>query len=248
MKVFLDTETTMFPENLKEDDNIMIQLATAYMNDKGNIKFLEDKNKNTQDISPQASSAHNIVEEDLIEMPIYNATKTYKTLNKMLQENKVEYAIAHNMPFDKKVLELANMNLSKVKLIDTLKVMRYINDSEGLIYDSCALQYLIYDLKLYRKRKNVYYKYDLEFRTSHDALFDVVDLILLTEWIVETYETSYEEMCEISNNPIEYTYVPTGSNKGKRVRDLSQNQLEWQAENSWDADMRYTCNLILEGE
>ena len=245
--LYLDTETTQFvTEELNE--NIMIQLATVYKVDK-EFTFYEDKNKNTLPITSKASATHHITEEDLVDKPNYNKTNTYKKLETSLECENIDYMIAHNMPFDDKVLQLAGLDTSKVKKIDTLKVMKFINDmlyEKGEAFESLALQFLMYELKLYKYRKPFYDKYDIEVKNAHDALFDTIDLIILTNWIIKIYNTTYEEMYQITNEPLELHYVPSGSNRGKRFDELTRNQLEWNRDNSWDADVRYTCEILLE--
>lgn len=247
MICYLDTETVCFPEDLKEKQNVMIQLATAYKIDE-EFTFHENRNKNTLPITSKASAIHHIVEEDLIDELNYNETDTYNRLKTSLEYENINYMIAHNMPFDDKVLQLAGLDTSKVKKIDTLKVMKFLNDilyGKGIPHSSLALQFLMYELKLYRYRKSFYDKYDIEIRNAHDALFDVVDLIILTKWIMKTYDLSLEDMYQITNEPLELVYMPNGSNRGKRIDSLSLSQLEWNRDNSYDDDVRYSCNLLL---
>lgn len=244
---YFDTETCCFPEDLEEEQNIMIQLAVAFK-EGSTMDFFDDLNRNTIPIKAKASKIHHITEEDLVGKPDYDETSTYRVLQKEVKSGNLEYLIAHNIKFDAEVLRLAGLDISGVKQIDTFKVLKYINDTQGLIYEELNLQYMMYHLKLYKLRADVYAKYDLDIRNAHDALFDVVDLILLTAYIIKKFDTSYAEMHEITKYPLELVHMTNGRYRGQRLDSLSESVLKWNAENNFDDDIKYSCKMILEGE
>lgn len=240
---YFDSETCCFPEDLEKEQNIMIQLAVAYKYGK-EFTFTSDMNKNSLPIKAKAQKIHHITEEMLADKPEYNETATYKHLEENLDD--IEYLVAHNIKFDAEVLRLAGMDLSGLKFIDTFKVLKFINDTQGLPYEELNLQYMMYELKLYRLREAMYKKYGLTIKHAHDALFDVVDLILLTSFLIKKYDTSYEEMHEITINPLELTHMTNGKHRGQRLDSLSESVLRWNAENNYDDDIRYSCKMLLE--
>lgn len=245
---YFDTETCCFPEDLNgEEKNIMIQLALALKDGKV-ISFFDDMNKNTIPISAKASKIHHITEEDLVGKADYNKTATYRVFREEVEADRLDYLVAHNIKFDAEVLRLAGIDISGIKQIDTFKVLKYINDTQGLPYEELNLQYMMYYLKLYKFRADMYAKYDLDIRTAHDALFDVVDLMLLTGYIIKKYDTSLEEMHEITREPLELVHMTNGKHRGVRLDSLSESVLKWNAENNFDDDIKYSCKMILEGE
>jgi len=242
--IYLDTETAGFPEHksFTENDELLIQLAYA-TEDNGIMTFQQTYCKNQVDIRTSAMAIHHITPEMLEDKPYIRNTNEYKYLKNEIEED--SYIIAHNAPFDIGIMKREGLDMSNMKVIDTLKIAKFINDNHQE-WESLSLGYLKYWFRLDKYRESFMKAYNLDITlTAHDAISDVVDLILLTKKIQKEYNASLEDMCHITDKPLFLKHVPNGTNRGKLFSELSTNQLEWQAENSWDKDVQFTCKKML---
>jgi len=243
MKIYLDTETIGLPSMFKEDDKLCNQLA--YM--------IEDENSSSiystycrpelyKQSSISAMAINHITPEFLEDKPLLQNTKEYKLLNSLTQDKNI--FIAHNSPFDKSILEREGIDFKDSYFIDTLKIAKFINDNQQ-IYDALNLQHLKYhyrldllkpaleeELKIYKKLK------------AHDAVSDVLDLVLLYKQFQKEFNMTDAEAIDISSKPLFLKYVPWGIHKGKLFTSLSYGSLNWFC-SSDDEDVVYTANRLI---
>lgn len=244
---YIDTETTGLPE--QQSGNILIQLAYIVYDLETNslVMLNEDYNKPENPLTSKAMSMHHITPEMLEDTKPLQQTTTYTVLKSFLEEHGDEVVIcAHNLNFDFQVLERV-LDLSQVRKLDTLKIARMINDRQGLVWENCQLQYLKYELKLYQGIKSLTSELGIDKPLSaHDAMSDIIDLILLVKYFKDVYKATIPLMVSITEGPpLMLQHMPSGKDKGTKIVDLSYNQLVWHSENSYDEHVKYTCQRHL---
>lgn len=240
-RIVLDTETINTVENTNND--ICTQISFLNVN---NSLIINDycKPDDYLDMSVEAMEKTNITPEFLEDKPKVQDTKAWKALN--LLSSKDLIVIGHNIPFDLEVIKRTEINTDNIIYIDTLKIARALNDAQGLIWDSCRLSYLKYKLKLYLNREEIDKRYNItESLSSHNSLNDILDCLALYEYFIKEYSLTENEMIEISNNPLELIYIPSGKNKGVKISDLDYNSLVWYKDNFYCSDTKYSCELEL---
>jgi len=258
--LFFDTETTGILKDSKwkvESNWDMIQLAYRIL---GNWKKT-DKNMffNTDtNIEIGSIAVHGIYKELLIKKTGWKYLED--NIRTELQETfSDKIMVAHNMDFDKDVLEKSWIDYSN-KLIDTLKVAKTML-SEWVLYNSdrlepeyVNLQYLRYFFELYEIKNS---DWELECTTAHDAFWDVVVLenvfyslfnIIKNKLSIDDNET-LNVMQEMTNK--EYILIKTmmiGKYRWKtfeEVADIDGWYLEWITKADFTDDIKYTCNYWL---
>ena len=233
--VVLDTETT----GNKAEDRVC-QLSYLVLNE--NLEIEEIHNELVKPEIPikfEAMAVHHITNEMVEDAPKIKHTNAWKRLKEL---NSAENLIViHNAPFDLDMLKKDGFN-SFFKLIDTNRILRHL-DPEGKF----GLQYNRYALGLYKKEDELTKKYDIEIN-AHDALGDVIVLKLLLDYLKEKH--SFEELIEMTKQPILYTKLFIGKHKFKKIEEViihDPDYIEYLLEgNEIDDDVRYSINYYLE--
>ncbi len=205
MLLFADTETTG-----KDEQDRLIQVA--YRLDEGALPNSEYF-KPPVPISYEAMAVHHITNEMVADKPTFGESK----LKAILLEN-VNRAIfvAHNAPFDLKMLEKEGVKFPI--WIDTLRVARHLIDSPNY-----SLQYLRYSLNL---------KFSaITPIIAHDASGDVMVLMALFESLMGKMliESEYKspalainKMVTLSSLPVLMKTLPFGKYYGKSFEEVSR--------------------------
>jgi exodeoxyribonuclease X len=245
--IYLDTETSSLPEE-QPTGNIIIQFAFIIF-DQYERKFVAIKEVTCTNEFPMSTSAmtmHHITPESITDYPKFKDTIEFKYFESFIESNRAKIVlIAHNLPFDYSVLNRV-FNLEGILQLDTLKVARLINDQMNLPWKSCSLQYLKYENKLYLNTPKLMNIIGLEKTLSaHDAMSDIIDLILLVSYFQKEYNATIETMLNITKSPLMLKYMPSGKDRGVKMVDLSYNQLVWHSQNSYDDAVKYTCFKLL---
>jgi DNA polymerase III epsilon subunit-like protein len=167
--------------------------------------------------------------------------------------------VAHNMDFDKDVLEKSNIKMW-TKLIDTLKVAKtmwaewIMFNSQGKAPEYVNLQYLRYFFELYEINDS---NWIAECTTAHDAFGDVIVLenifYSLFNLIKKEKNISDEEILEIMQKITakEFSMIKTmriGKYRWKtfeEVASIDKWYLEWITNADFTPDIKYTCNVWL---
>lgn len=239
--IILDTETTNTVENTSDD--ICTQISFL---DTDSSLILNDYCKPNcyKEMTIEAMEKTGITPEFLEDKPKVQDTKSWKALN--LLSSKDLIVIGHNIPFDLEVIKRTEINTNNIIYIDTLKIARALNDAQGLIWDSCRLSYLKYKLKLYLDREEIDKRYGIiESLSSHNSLNDILDCLSLYKYFIKEYGLDEHEMINISNNPLELTYIGSGKHKGTKIVDLDYNSLVWYKDNFYCSDTKYSCESEL---
>jgi len=258
--MFFDTETTGILKDEKQNvisNGSMIQLAYRKLEnwkkiDK-NLFFMTDTK-----IEIGSMAVHWIYPKLLEKKSFwkYLDDEMREELNKEFTQN---ILVAHNIDFDKDVLEKENIKIWD-KLIDTLKVAKtmwaewVLFNSEWNAPEYVNLQYLRYYFELYEINDA---DWIAECTTAHDAFGDVIVLenvfYELFKRIKKIKNISDEEvldlMQEITNK--KYSLIKTmriGKYRWKsfeEVLKIDRWYLEWMLKADFTDDIKYTCNVAL---
>ncbi|QFR48624.1 3'-5' exonuclease [Sulfurimonas lithotrophica] len=228
MLIFLDTETT----GLEKSDKI-ISIALIAV-EEGETIFKEDLVNEGKKIPPKASSINHITNEMIKSKPALRESETFKFLE--LNNLYDTTLISHNANFD---LEMLNTNAGfswQGKIIDTLRTSKHLMSE----CEEFSLQYLRYELKLYKKEK--------EKIIPHDALSDVRVTKLLYETLLEL--ASEDELEDLSTKNVLMQKFEFGKYAGRYIEEISmidRGYLEWMLNNimDLDEDLRYSIKYYL---
>ena len=258
--VFFDTETTGI---LKDEagkvisNGSMIQLA--YRKLENWIKTDENLFFDTETkIEVGSMAVHWIYKKLLLEKSKWKFLEddVREKLSKIFTEN---ISIAHNLDFDKDVLEKSNIEIPKEQ-IDTLKVAKILW-SEWVLQNSkwenpeyVNLQYLRYFFELYEITDEEGKK---ECTTAHDAFWDVVVLekvfYNLFEIIKNKLEKNDDEILEIMKemSAKEFILIKTmriWKYRWKTFEEVAQIDswyLNWMIKADFSEDIKYSCKVAL---
>ncbi len=220
MLVFLDSETT----GVQELDRIC-SLGLIIQDDK-KISTYYELIKSPKKIKPEASALHHITNEMIKDKKNFKESDIFKVLNELnSSENTL---IAHNINFDLQMLQKEGF-IWQGALIDTLKCVRHlISECEQF-----SLQYLRYELKLYKQEKN---DFDIV-PEAHNALSDALHVKLLYEYLLDML--SHEKLEDLTMQNILISKFAFGKYKGRYIEDIAMNDrnyLEWILKNMQDID------------
>ena len=238
--VFIDTETT----GLDEHDEV-IQLA--YVVSKAGKKTPMNKlYKPSVPISFRAMAVHNITEEMVASGPRLDMTDVLmRGLAKMNLPNNI--MVAHNAPFDLMMLERHGF-IPEMHIIDTLRCSRHLlDDAQGH-----ALGVIYYQYNLYKQMDDLAKELsiDVEKLSAHDALYDVLMLILATRMLIRVAGGDPMKLVELTQTPVMIKEFSFGKYKGRLVAEIAQEDakyLNWMLTgmDGLDEDLRFTINTHL---
>lgn len=239
--LYFDTETT----DIESKD--IIQLAII----KENGTTLNMYFKPIEEIGYGAMAIHHLTPEFLEKFPTFKEAKLPEgfkdeefngsDLKEYLEYLAKEYIwVAHNVEFDKEVLEKKGIDIPKA--ICTFKLARNMFTDEDMDLESYSLQYLRYYLGLYKNE-------DTEHNTAHDALSDVYFVRDLFKYIQKNSKLRIEDMMQISNEPAYIRNINFGKYAGHTLKDIvkeDRGYLEWMLENITEKeDLRWNIERVL---
>lgn len=232
MLVFLDTETT----GLEISDRIC---AIGFIDeDEVWYELINPMKK----IPPSASAIHHITNEMIKESPVFSASKS---VEKLITLNTLEtILVSHNAPFDLAMLQKEGITWQG-KVIDTLKCSKALmDDLEGY-----SLQFLRYELRLYRNEKDFFGEYDIEI-TPHHPLSDALHTKMIYEYLLDLADE--EELVSLSQSRLLLKRLPFGKYAKKHIEEIAlkdANYLKWMLESlmDLDEDLRYSIEYYLRG-
>ena len=239
--LYFDTETT----DIQSKD--IVQLAII----KEDGTTLNMYFKPQQKISFSAMAIHHLTPEFLEDFQTFEEAmlpEDFKdseyqgnSLIEYLEYLAEEYIwVAHNVVFDKEVLEKKGIKIPKA--ICTFKLARNMFTEEERDLESYSLQYLRYYLGLYKNE-------DTEHNTAHDALSDVYFVRDLFKYIQKNSKLSIENMLQISKEPAYIRNINFGKYAGYTLKDIAREDreyLEWMLENITEKeDLRWNIERVL---
>lgn len=187
--LFLDTETTGL-----EDKDRLCQLA--YKVD--DIIVNELFNPGVE-IGVGAMAVHHITNAQVKDAPTFKDTEHYVRLKELLENDDVIF-IAHNAPFDIKMVEREGLKVNK--RIDTLKIARHLLKNDPSV-NKYSLQHLRYFFKIEEEA------------IAHDAFGDIV---ILEKVFMKLYDLAIKEA---STRAVEKNITFTAQQVIDRMVELS---------------------------
>jgi DNA polymerase-3 subunit epsilon/exodeoxyribonuclease X len=232
MVIFLDTETT----GLQSGDRLC---AIGFVRE-GEVH--SEMINPLKKIPPATSAIHHITNEMVADAPVFNVSKSY---GKLCDYNTVEtILVSHNAPFDLAMLEKEGI-LWQGKVVDTLKCAKALmDDLEGY-----GLQFLRYELRLYRYEKDYFEEYGVTL-LPHHPLSDALHTKMVYEYLLDLADE--EQLVLLSNQRLLLTRLPFGKYAKKRIETIALKDpryLQWMVENmiDLDEDLRYSIEHYLRG-
>lgn len=243
--IYLDTETIGLPEEFEGD--ILCQLAYVVREyhkytDSINVYFAPEQYK---DMKIEAMARTNLTPEFLEKNHSNSKREAILTNLQTILLEPDNILWIHNAEFDLEVLKRAGLKVH-CKVICTMRVMKFINDKTELQFKSIALEYLYYHSKSYLKFEDRVQEIGLDvedMKHAHDALYDVIALELVIEWMATSFKLDINGCIQITNNPILLTYCSFGKNRGMMWKDMTYGQLKYFYELN-DKDICYTIDSL----
>ena len=233
MLIYLDLETT----GLEESDRIC-SLAIVF-NDEGRWDSKEGLVKPPRKIRPEAMAVHHITNEMVKEAPSFENSEIAAFLN---EHNSVEnILVAHNISFDLSMLAKEGF-VWQGGIIDTLKCSKHLIDE----IDRFSLQYLRYELGLYRSEAEEAVKLGVRMR-AHNALSDAFHVMLLHRYLNAMADD--RKLQELSVEPVLIKRLNFGKYKDHYLEEVAMNDaayLRWMLEQNIDEDLQYSIKHYLE--
>jgi DNA polymerase III epsilon subunit-like protein len=230
MIVFLDTETT----GLELKDRICaIGLITE---EETHHELIHPGRK----IPPAASAIHHITNEMVKESPSFEHSRSAEKLKILNRPETI--LVSHNAPFELSMLQKEGIAWQG-EVIDTLKCSQSLmDDLEGY-----ALQFLRYELRLYRDEEAVFASRGVEI-FPHHPLSDALHTKMVLEYLLDLADL--ERLVEISKSHVLLTRLPFGKYAKKRIEEIALKDpgyLKWMVESlmDMDEDLRYSIEHYL---
>lgn len=233
MVIFLDTETT----GVDPKDRIC---ALGFIGKETHHFELINPGKK---IPPSASAIHHITNEMVSDAPSFSQSMSFEKLKELNTTENI--LVSHNAPFDLAMLEKEGLTWQG-RVIDTLKCSKSLmDDLEGY-----SLQFLRYELRLYREEKAVFETYNLPI-VPHHALSDALHTKMVLEYLLDLADI--ERLIEISKSHVLLTRLPFGKYAKKRIEEIALKDpgyLKWMVESlmDMDEDLRYSIDYYLRGK
>lgn len=230
MTVVVDVETT----GLEVKDRICA--LALVMGDAVHYELIHPGKK----IPPEASAIHHITNEMVQETPTFANSKSYAHIRSL---NSYEHTlISHNAPFDLAMLQKEGITWQGA-VIDTLKCSKAIMDD----LDGYGLQFLRYELRLYRQEKDFFEPYGVT-PTAHHALSDALHTRMVYEYLLDL--ASHEKLVELSQARLLLSRLPFGKYAKKRIETVAMKDpayLKWMLDSlmDMDEDLRYSIEHYL---
>jgi DNA polymerase-3 subunit epsilon/exodeoxyribonuclease X len=233
MLVFLDTETT----GVEVKDKIC---ALGFITDAElHFEIINPGKK----IPPSASAIHHITNEMVKEAPSFSesiSVQKLETLN--IPEN---ILVSHNAPFELSMLQKEGIAWQG-QVIDTLKCAKSLMDD----LDGYSLQFLRYELRLYREEEAVFETLGVPI-TPHHALSDALHTRMVLEYLLDLADM--DRLIEISKSYVLLSRLPFGKYAKKRIEEIALKDpgyLKWMVESlmDMDEDLRYSIEYYLRGK
>ncbi len=230
MILFFDSETTGVE---KKDKICSIGLVCG---DEVHYELINPLMK----IPPSASMIHHITNE----MVAVAAAFAHSEIKGVLESfNSSENTIVmHNAPFDLEMLSKEGF-IWQGGIIDTLKCSQSLMDD----LDSYALQFLRYELRLYKNEESFFNRFGIKL-TPHNAISDALSVRMIYEYLLDL--ASYDELLEISSANVLIHRLPFGKYAKRYIEEIVKKDsayLVWMLSNvnDLDDDLRYSIEYFL---
>lgn len=237
MLIYVDIETTGY-----EAEDKICSIGVLAFEEAHFIKALYELVNEGKKIPSLASSVHNITNEMIENRVPFKQSEIYNYLKEHNCE--ANTLIVHNANLV--LRDLASSGLKWYgKIIDTQKVVKH-HISECEIF---TLEFLRYELKLYKNEEDLKKVCDLEFSfIPHHALSDAFMIKLLFDYLKED-EIDEEMMQDLSFKSVLLEKFPFGKYVGRYIEEIAISErgyLEWLLSlENLDDDLRYSIEYYL---
>jgi DNA polymerase III epsilon subunit-like protein len=205
--IILDTETLGLPS--KEDAICQVALLSDI---EGEWIAEESYIKNNKQITSNAMAIHHITNEMVEDAPIFEESTPIQFLRK--HNTNEHIMVLQNAPFDLGVL--ANMGfIWKGRIVDTLICAKHL-----LSTPRYALQYLRYELGLYKDEKSISDALGKQIM-AHDALSDAIVTKLLLNHLLTLANNDIQNLLTLSVEPVLLKIVPFGKYRGESFESIA---------------------------
>lgn len=235
--IFLDLETS----GLEERDRICE--LSLIIEDEEKTFASSQLCKSPKKISSEAMSIHHITNEKIKDAKECVETETYRLLEDYNSDKNI--LIGHNIRFDLGMLKKEGFNM-QTQCIDTLRCTKSLIPE----CDKFNLQYLRYELDLYKQEEDYAKRFDIKIQ-AHSSLSDALHVKLLFKNL--TQYATLAQLIEISSKPVLLEKFSFGKYSGRYIEEiveLDPSYLQWMTHNvkDMDEDMRYSINKYLNKE
>jgi DNA polymerase-3 subunit epsilon/exodeoxyribonuclease X len=188
-------------------------------------------------IPPSASAIHQITNEMVKESPIFGESLSGQKLKALNLPDTI--LVSHNAPFELVMLQKEGIAWQG-EIIDTLKCAQSLmDDLEGY-----SLQFLRYELRLYRDEMNVFETFGVPI-TPHHALSDALHTRMILDYLLDLADI--EQLIQISKSHVLLSRLPFGKYAKKRIEEIALKDpgyLKWMCESlmDMDEDLRYSID------
>lgn len=230
MPLILDVETT----GLEQSDRICA--IGMIRGDEVHFELINPGKK----IPPSASAIHHITNEMVKDSLSFTQSLSVQKLEALNTPEMI--LVSHNAPFELSMLQKEGITWQG-RVIDTLKCAQALmDDLEGY-----SLQFLRYELRLYREEKGVFEQMGVGI-APHHPLSDALHTRMVLDYLLELADI--ERLAEISRSHVLLTRLPFGKYAKKRIEEIAlkdPSYLKWMLESlvDMDDDLRYSIHHYL---
>ena len=230
MLIFLDLETT----GVGADDEIC---ALSFICEN---QLHSSLLKPSKKLKPSAMAIHNITNEMLCDKAIFRKSEIYQKLSDL--NVKTNTIVVHNAEFMMMMLDSSGLTWQG-EVLDTKRVSMHLIEE----LDSYELQYLRYELKLYKEESQRAELFNI-FLQAHHSDSDVIHIELLYHYLLDL--SSIEELIKLSEKKVLYKKMPFGKYKDQYIDEIllmDANYLHWVLHNmeELNADLSSTLEYYL---
>ncbi len=228
MLIYIDVETT----GLEANDRVC---AIGLIVFDETVLCYKELIKAPKKVRSEACALHHITDEMLKDKKDFENSSIKTVLQKY--NNTETILVGHNISFDLSMLKKEGF-VFVGSIIDTLKCTRALIEE----CEQFSLQYLRYELKLYRDEKKLADELGVELQ-AHEVLSDALHVKLLHHYLNEMADD--EKLQELSTNPVLLQKLNFGKYKGQFIEEIVINDnayLQWllKSVETLDEDMRYS--------
>ena len=235
MLIWLDVETT----GLEPKDRICAVGALSGEREAERLHY--DLVKPSRKIRPDAMAVHHITNEAVKTAPVFSESEAGRWLEAHNGPDAV--IVGHNIEFDLGMLQKEGL-VWQGGVIDTLKCTRRLIPE----CEQYGLQYLRYELGLYKKEQEAAEALGIELR-AHDARSDALHVWLLHRYLREMADDA--RLLELTVERALMTKFTFGKYKGRHIEEIAMSDrgyLEWMLGEMFDMDedLRYSVEYYLQ--
>ena len=234
MLIYLDVETT----GLEPEDRICAIGMIGVEGEETTVRC--DLVKPPRKIRPEAMALHHITNEMVREKPLFAESASFRWLE--ARNSSENILVGHNIPFDLRMLQKEGF-IWQGGVVDTLKCTRQLIPE----CDQYGLQYLRYELGLYRDEEAEAKGLGIDLR-AHHALGDAFQVKRLYDYLAETADL--QRLLELTVERALMTKFAFGKYRGHHIEEIAMSDpgyLQWMLKTMFDMDedLRYSVEYYL---